>query len=434
MHSICATSRATGIAARLARRSLALSVCVLGAAAVPLRALRAQTAAQAPLPQPSDVRRLELIAGRSFPISGGAPIAKVTVANPAVADVVVIGETEVVINGITAGETDIILWGNNTPRRHYRVIVRSSPERRQVLLSVKFAEVRKDALRQIGTSLLFKPSPGSTRVGTGTFNGDGTIKTLQAFDVAGNPIGQPVNVPDPNVPSAGTNGKALLPSALNFLSVLTTFNSRELLGLLAAEEQLGNARSLAEPNLMAANRDTASFLAGGEIPVPVVQGGAGGGQSAVTIQYRKFGVQLQFVAEVLSDSLIKLKVMPEVSTLDYGNAVTISGFRVPALRTRRVETTVDVLGDRSLIISGLFNEEQENVRTGIPFLSKLPILGNLFSSQRWLKSESELIVVVTPVIMDPNNPRAADLLRFNTESAVPAGKALEKRFPGKPPT
>ena len=380
-----------------------LLVGVVSASTFALHDLPAQPLA----PAPTDVRRLELIAGRSYPITGGPAISKVTVADPVIADVVVISETEVVINGLKAGETDIILWGGaNVPRRHYRVIVRSSPERRQVLLSVKFAEVRKDALRQIGTSLMFRPAPGNTRVGTGTFNTDGSIRT---------------------------NGTVELPSTARFLTVLSTFNSKELLGLLDAEEQLGNARSLAEPNLMAANREEASFLAGGEIPIPVVQGGGAGGQNAVSIIYREFGIRLNFTAEVLSDSLIKLKVKPEVSSLDYGNAITLAGFRIPALRTRRVESTVDVLQDRSLIISGLFNEERERVKTGLPFLVNIPILGDLFSSQRWLRNESELIVVVTPVIMDPNNPRPADLVRFVRDSTLPAKPALEKRLPGKPP-
>jgi len=122
-------------------------------------------------------------------------------------------------------------------------------------------------------------------------------------------------------------------------------------------------------------------------------------------------------------------VRPEVSSLDYGNAVTIQGFQIPALRTRRVESTVDVLSNRSLIISGLFNEERERVKTGLPFLVNIPILGDLLSSQRWLNAESELIVVVTPILIDPNNPRQADMLRFAPDSTLPARPAIEKRLP-----
>ncbi len=350
-----------------------------------------------------DVQRIELVAGRSLPITDPSPINKVTVANPLIADVVVISETEVVVNAILAGETDIILWGPNVPRRHYRVIVRSSPERRQILVAIKFAEVRRDALREISTSLRALDRDRTTRVGTGTFNTDEAIDSL---------------------------GAVTLPSAARFLTVLSTFNTRDLLGLLDAQETRGNARFLAEPNVMAANREEASFLAGGELPIPIVQGGGGGatGGSNVTIQYREFGIRLAFTGEVLTDSLLKLKLRPEVSSLDFGNAITLQGFRIPALRTRKVETTVDVLAGRSLIISGLFNEEREQVTTGIPFLVNIPIIGKLFASSRWNKNESELIVIVTPVLMDPNNPRSADLLEFRRDVPVPAREMLEKRM------
>ena len=399
--------------------SLAMTLLALPAM-LPVQA-HGQAAGQAA----TAVQVLELIAGRSFPITGTSPISKVTVANPAIADVVVISETEVVINAIMVGETDIILWGTNVARRHFRVAVRSSTERRQVLLSVKFAEVRRDALRQIGTSLVYMPEPGSTRIGTGVFNNDGRVGSDGKVSY-GNGI--KTSTDGNTTTQTESDGKLALPA--RFLTVLSTFNSRQLLGLLDLEEQRGNARSLAEPNLMAANREEASFLAGGEIPIPIIQGGQNNGVSVV---YREFGIRLTFTAEVLSDSLIKLKVRPEVSQLDYGNAITLSGFRIPALRTRRMESTVDVLQNRSLIISGLFNEEREQVKTGLPFLSSIPILGDLFSSQRWLKSESELIVVVTPIIMDPNNPRAADLMRFAPDTTRPAGAAIEKRLPVKPP-
>ena len=375
--------------------------------------LRAQDSTRVTLPtavQPvapvAEIIALQLVTGRSFPITGNGAIAKVTVVNPDIADVVVIGESDVVINAIAPGETDIILWGRpNQPRRHYRVVVRSASERRQILLGVKFAEVRKDALRQIGTSLLYREINQNTRVGSGLFKSD-------------NPFSE--------------SGSITLPAEGKYLTVLSTFNTKDLLALLEAEDQQGNARFLAEPNLMAANLEEASFLAGGEIPIPIVQGGSTGQQTAITIQFREFGVRLAFKGEVLSDSLVKLKVKPEVSSLDYSNALTIQGFRIPALRTRRVESTVDVLQDRSLIISGLFNEERELVHSGLPYLSRIPILGALFGSERWLKNETELIVIVSPVLMDPNNPRAADLIKLTPESRTPAAPALEKRIPPAP--
>ena len=391
--------------AALLRPTARLALFVLVTLAAALRCashLSAQTAKSVMVPQPADIQRIELVAGRSLPLVGSTPVNKVTVANPLIADVVVISENEVVVNGILAGETDIILWGPNVPRRHYRVIVRSSPERRQILISIKFAEVRRDALREISTSLLYRDRARTTRAGGNTFNTDAAIDSL---------------------------GKVTLPSSARFLTILSTFNTLDLLGLLDAQETRGNARFLAEPTLMAANREDASFLAGGELPIPIVQGGGGAtGGSNVSIQYREFGVRLAFNGEVLSDSLLKLKLRPEVSSLDFGNAILLQGFRIPAFRTRRVESTVDVLAGRSLIISGLFNEEREQVTTGIPFLVQLPFIGKLFASNRWQRNETELIVIVTPVLMDPNNPRASDLLQIRPDSTLPAREMLQKRL------
>lgn len=385
-------------------RVAALALALLGGVAAPARAQAPAASPLMPAP-PQDIERIEMVAGRSVPLVGTTPINKVTVANPLIADVVVISETEVVVNGILAGETDIILWGPNVPRRHYRVVVRSSPERRQILVSIKFAEVRRDALREIATSLRARDVNRNgevvSRAGTGTFNTDGVIDSL---------------------------GNITLPGSAKYLTVLSSFSTSKLIALLDAQETRGNARFLAEPTVMAANREEATFLAGGEIPVPVVQAGGGGNNSnAVSILFREYGIRLAFTGEVLSDSLIKLKLRPEVSSLDFSNAILLQGFRIPALRTRRVESTLDVLAGRSLIVSGLFNDEREQVTTGIPWLVKLPVIGKLFASSRWVRNESELIVVVTPVIMDPNNPRPSDLLRFQPDS-LPAREMLQKRF------
>jgi pilus assembly protein CpaC len=218
-----------------------------------------------------------------------------------------------------------------------------------------------------------------------------------------------------------------VPSDARFLTVLTDFGTNNLLALIEAEEQRGNAKVLAEPNLMAGNKEVATFLAGGELPIPIVQGAGDGGNRFVTIQYREFGVRLRFIGEIVSDSLVKLTVTPEVSTLDYTNAVVLSGVRVPALRTRRVESTLDVRRDESLVISGMFNSEEEKVRTGIPILKDLPILGVLFSSTRFQRNESELLVIVRPVVLDPMALRAIDTVRTMPDTVLPAGDQIERR-------
>jgi len=361
--------------------------------------------------QEGTVTPLQLTIGRSFPISTSTPLTHVSVANPDVADLVVISDREVVINAKAAGETDAIVWQSNGTRQQYRVQVRSSAERKQIIVSIKFAEVRRDLLREIGFSGLFRDR--NARVGTGVFENDNNL-----------------------------NGNTLtIPDAGQFLSVLTDFGTDKLLGFLQLEETKGRSRTLAEPTLMASNREEATFLAGGELPIPVAQGGGTGDESGtrITIQYKEYGVRLRFLGEILSDSLLKLSIKPEVSSLDFSNAITISGFRIPAFSTRRVETTVDVRPNESLIISGLFNDERQKVKTGIPLLQDIPILGNLFSSQRWQRNETELLVVVTPVVVDPMRPRAKDLLPLLPDTVLPARESIEKRLavpaaaPTKPP-
>ncbi|HEX6316415.1 MAG TPA: pilus assembly protein N-terminal domain-containing protein, partial [Gemmatimonadaceae bacterium] len=324
----------------------------------------------------------------------------IAVANPDIADVVVIRAGEMVITAKTAGETDAIVWQENGSRQHYRIQVRSPSQRQQIVVGIKFAEVRREVLHELGVSGLYRDD--DVRVGTGIFRSD------NAFD---------------------NNGNVVIPGAGQFLSVLTDFNTDKLLGFLEAQEQRGNARTLAEPSIMAGNRDSASFLAGGELPIPVAQGGLGDEGTRISIQYKEFGVRLSFMGEIINDSLIKVTLSPEVSSLDFGNAITISGFRIPAFRTRRIHTTVDVKRNQSLIISGMFNEERERVRTGVPGLMDLPIIGALFGSTRWQKNESELLVIVSPDLFDPARPRARDVVPIVEPPGRPANEAIEKRLP-----
>jgi len=350
--------------------------------------------------QETAVTRIDLPIGRAYPYRAAEVITRVTVANPANADAVVVSEREIVVNAIAAGEGDIILWLQSGARVHFRVQVHTPADRMQIALAVKFAEVRRDALRELGVSAVYRDK--NVRVGTGNLNNDSPID-----------------------PATGT---FTVPSASRFLTILTDFGTDDLLAFLDAQEQNGRAHVLAEPTIMTANRELATFLAGGELPIPVVQG-TGGAQSAVTIQYREFGIRLRFTPEIVSDSLIKLQVTPEVSDLDFTNAVLLQGFRIPAFRTRRIESTVDVRRNTSLVLSGLFSNSDERVKTGVPLLKDIPILGQLFSSTRYQKNETELIVIVTPVIVDPLRPRAEDIMRFQTDTTKPAIDALKRRLP-----
>jgi pilus assembly protein CpaC len=368
-------------------------VPTLRAVAVTLLLLLPQAASA----QVGEVTPLDLSIGRSMPITEAVPITKVSIANPDIADIVVIGPREIVINAKAAGETDAILWLANGTRRHFRVSVRSAPDRMQIAIYIKMAEVRRDVLRQIGVSALYEDK--GVRVGSGTF------RTDNVFD---------------------QQGGITLPSDAGFLTVLTDFGTKNLLAIIDLEEQAGRARTLAEPNILAGNREQATFLAGGEIPIPVLQPGDVGNR--VSIQYKEFGVRLRFLGEIVSDSLIKMTVTPEVSSLDFVNGINVSGFRIPAFRTRRVETTVDVQRDQSMIISGLFSSDRERVRTGIPFLQNIPLLGQLFSSTRWQNADSELLVVVRPVLINPHAPRVIDTLRLKPDTGLPAKEAITPRL------
>lgn len=346
------------------------------------------------------VRPLDLPVGRSFPIRADTNVTRVSIVNTAIADVVVVSDREVVINSLAPGETDAIIWLANGSLTHYRISVHSPADRKQIAIAVHFAEVRKDALREIGVSGLWRDQ--RSRAGTGLFRSD------QVFD---------------------DSGSIILPGNTGFGTFLSDLGTNNLLAFLDAQETKGNARFLAEPTLMAGNKDSASFLAGGELPIPIVQGGSGASGAGISITYREFGIRLSFVGEIISDSLIKLRVTPEVSSLDFANAITLQGFRVPAFRTRRVVSTLDVRRNQSLIISGMFAGEDENVRAGLPLLMHIPIIGQLFSSTRWQRNESELLVVVTPEIVDPLNPRPRDTLRLPADTTRPATDALGRRRP-----
>jgi Flp pilus assembly secretin CpaC len=390
-------------------RALLLAAIVGAVIAQPIAnpALHAQQPAQA------TINQVPLSVGRALPISSTQPITRVSVVNPEIADVALLSDRELVINAHSIGETDIIFWPEGGAPVQYRVQVTDRPDRSQVLLNVKVAEVRRDLLREIGFSGVFRDN--NTRVGTGSFNTD------NVFDEFGNIV---------------------LPPETGFGTFLSDFGTTDFLALIEAEATRGNARILAQPNLLAANRDSANFLVGGEFPVPVVQGGGSeDGGIRVTIQFREFGVRLGFAPHILNDSLIKLRVRPEVSSLDYANAVILSGFRIPALRTRRVESTVDVRAGQSVVLSGLFNDEREQVKTGIPFLQDIPILGLLFSSSRWQSNETELVVIVTPQIIDPLAMPAHRAPATVPDTAMPARDVLEPVLrpaptarPGTPPS
>jgi hypothetical protein len=192
----------------------------------------------------------------------------------------------------------------------------------------------------------------------------------------------------------GAAGKYSLSDFLNIF----VFNNKYNIGtVIRALQEKGLFQSLAEPNLIASNGKEASFLAGGEYPYPIVQPGTGG--NAVTIMFKEFGIRLNFTPTVLNGDMINLKVRPEVSALDFSSAITLSGFRVPALSTRRTETEVELANGQTFAIAGLMNNTVTNTMRTIPGIGDIPILGWLFKSKAMAKNQTELVVMITPTIV-----------------------------------
>ncbi|HZV57649.1 MAG TPA: type II and III secretion system protein family protein [Sphingobium sp.] len=265
----------------------------------------------------------------------------------------------------------------------------------QVNLQVRIAEVNKSFVKSLGFNLL-----------TSRNNGSGFLFGLGQ----GNPgtITYP-NVIDPNTGRAlvdPNTGRALYDTVYSFNNregATTLGAAGRLLGMdvmatLDLAETQGLASTLANPNLTALSGETASFLAGGEIPIPIVQGGSAG---AVSIEYKQYGVSLAFTPTVLADGRISMRVRPEVSQLDDSAAVKMGGFTIPGVSTRRAETTVELGSGQSFMIGGLLSTASGNSVSKAPFLGDLPILGNLFKSQQWRRQETELVIIVTPYLVRP---------------------------------
>jgi pilus assembly protein CpaC len=240
----------------------------------------------------------------------------------------------------------------------------------QVMLRVRFAEVSRSALQELGASWIV--------------NG---FKT----DWFGRASTQQFAAPDFD---SDTPGGLVFSDFLN----LFVFNAKEGLGaVVRALQNKGLFQSLAEPNLVATNGKEASFLAGGEYPYPVVQ--PNGNSTAITIMFKEFGVRLNFTPTVLGGDLVNIKVRPEVSALDFSNAITLEGFRIPALSTRRTETEVELRDGQTFAIAGLMNNTLTTSMSKIPGIGDIPILGKLFQSRAHQKNQTELVVMITPIII-----------------------------------
>ena len=321
---------------------------------------------------------------------------------------------------VSADQSDIILHGYVASKEEFTLATKlavgfgktvanslriAPPHLRQVRLSVKFAEVDRTKAAQMGFSLL---SMGQTIGMTST----GQFQAFQAptISTSSSAISETVNTP------------------LNLLLYNQNLNIGVAIQDMASKQVL---QILAEPTITALSGHTGTFLAGGEFPFPMVQGGMSG-QVSVSVQFMPYGVGLNFLPVVLDDGTIRLHVAPEVSALDYTNEVEIDGYTIPAISTRRAETDIELRDGQSFALTGLLDRRITDQFEQMPGLASIPILGTLFRSKNLQHSTSELLVIVTPHIIDevshPDDaaPKAPALV-------VPymANPSFDKLFNGK---
>src|SRR6185369_10404142 len=260
----------------------------------------------------------------------------------------------------------------------------------QVLLRVRFAEVSRTALTELGVGLFTSPLGVNNVLGrTSTQQFPAPTWTDQKWTKDGLGFGDPVS---------SAEGKF---SISDFLNLFFFSEKYDLGAAIRALQNRGLFESLAEPNLVAESGKEASFLAGGEFPIPVAQGS--GNNLGITVSFKEFGVRLNFTPTVIGNR-VHLKVKPEVSSLDFANAVVLNGFRFLSLSTRRTETEIELLDGQTFAIAGLLNSSMNSTLQKIPGIGDIPILGKLFQTKQAAKDRTELVVIITPHILPRNSP------------------------------
>jgi pilus assembly protein CpaC len=410
---------------------------------------------------PEEIR---LTIGKSIVIDYPADIARISTSNADIVDASPVTGREVLVHGKAFGTVTLVVWSKAGQRNFYNITVEQNLEplrklmkdtfpsedihvqssrdslsltgrvtskavsdqaaalaapfgktivnnlqvaeakaERQILLRIKFAELSRSAANTFAVNL----------VSTGATNTIGQVSTGQASSTTPSSIGS-------------GQSTFTISNALNIFAFRPDLN---LGAFIQALEQHNLLQTLDEPTLMTSDGKEASFLVGGEFPIPVLQGGANSG--AVTIQFREFGVRLKFTPTITGNNNIRLHVQPEVSSLDYSNALSFNGFTIPALSSRKIETNVELGEGQSFVIAGLIDNQVTETLSRIPGLSSLPILGNLFKSKSITKSDDELVVLVTPEITMPLQPGdAKPSVPAPHPYLVPIAPGSTNAFPG----
>jgi pilus assembly protein CpaC len=428
--------------------------------------------------EPGPVR---LLVGRSAVVDVGTPISRVSLTSSDVADALVTSSQQLLVNGKMPGTISMFVWERTGAIHKYEIVVQRDLARlneqmkmlfptesieaqsngksvvlsgtvsnkdvseraikvaagyvdkadevvnllrlqegqtsNQVLLRVRFAEVSRTAMTELGVNLFTSPTGIENtlgRVTTGQFAAPGftDLKWTKENGDFGSAV-------------TSAEGKFTFSDFLN----LFLFSEKYDIGaMVRALQTKGLFQSLAEPNLVAESGKEASFLAGGEFPVPIAQGS--GGNVAITVAYKEFGIRLNFTPTV-NGNRVHLKVRPEVSTLDFANGVILQGFRIPALTTRRTETELELIDGQTFAIAGLMNNSVNSTLQKIPGIGDIPILGYLFKSKAAQKNQTELVVMITPQILPRNSSGVTSTLPRTPESYMPAlpPKALRDQPP-----
>ena len=436
-------------------RTIFLSVLCFGASNVLAQnpapaATEPAVTAQAPVSQSqesSEPQTLHLLVGRSLVITSPSRIKRISLADPEIAEAIVVSPTQVLVNGKKPGGVSLLLWDEADQSQAFEVsvdidvlglsqkihevfpaenvhidtskdvviitgkissaavadkileVVKGAagkvtsmmevppPPTGEVLLQVRFAEVDRSAVSQLGVNILSTGAGntiGSTT--TGQFN---PVQTWQLTDT---------------FPTHGLPTITSVTQTANALN-LFLFNPQIHLGIAIQALQSQNLlQILAEPNLMTESGKEATFLAGGEFPYPSIQSIGGTATPTVTVQFKEFGIRLAFTPILTPDGAIHLKVKPEVSTLDFANGVTIAGFSLPALSTRRFESDMSLADGQTFAIAGLIDNRVTELTSKVPGIGDIPILGKLFQSKSFTKSKTELLVIVTPHVVKPFSP------------------------------
>ena len=412
-----------------------------------------EAASPAPQAPAQGAAPLRVMVGKSLLINTTERLRRVSVTDDSIADAFPVTPTQILVHGRAAGEVSLLIWDELERSRSFDLRVdvdvsaAADEERRifpdeqisvspsrsaivlsghvstedvsvragkiaeaysknvvnvltfgpvgaqEVLLEVKFAEVDRSAVTQLGVNI-FNLGQGNTVAlsQTGQFGALQVHNTAQTTTTNGNSTTTTTTATPPTV------------TVSDFLNLFIARTDIPIGLVVKALQQKNLLQILAEPNLIAVNGKEASFLAGGEFPFPLVQPGQG--FTAVTIQFKEFGVQLKFTPVIMPNGNIHLKVAPSVSTLDFANALTISGFTVPALSTRKAETEFELQDGQSFVIAGLIDNRVTDLYNKVPGLGDIPILGNFFRSKSAQRSNSELVVLCTAHRISPSTQSA----------------------------